>query len=149
MTDLHVPTREAANLAARFAVSDLIHTYAQRVRRDEPDCAAALFLPDGVFEMRDGEPDCAEYSVRVRLEGADAINAHLSAGKGRAHPVPLIHNLIVAVDADTAHANCVMEGQIFATGQKVVGEYHDILRRVDGRWYFSSRVFTMYPASGV
>jgi hypothetical protein len=58
--------------------------------------------------------------------------------------VPLIRNMIVDVDGDSASANCVMDARIYGTGHGITGEYHDTCRRVDGRWYFASRVFTIY-----
>ncbi len=142
MTEGHAATE--SDLAARMAIADLIHVYARHVRRDEPDLVSALFTPDATYEIRSGHPDRDDYVLRSRLEGHDGIDAHIGAGKGKPHPVPLIHNLIVEVDGDGATANCVMEAQIFQTGQKVCGEYHDTFRRVEGRWYFASRVYLVY-----
>jgi hypothetical protein len=140
-------TRDAAGVADQLAIADVIHAYARHVRRDEPELVAGLFTQDGFFEMRDGDPDSGVYSVRARLEGPDYIKAHLGAGKGKPHPVPLIHNLMVELDGDTATADCVMEAQIFATDQKVMGEYRDAFQRIDGRWYFASRTFTIFSAA--
>jgi SnoaL-like protein len=137
----------SANVEARLAIADLIHTYARHIRRDEPEAVAALFTPDAFFEIRDGHPDRLDHSVRTRLEGPAQINAHLAPGKGKPHPVPLIHNLIVEVDGDTAAANCVMEAQILGTALKVIGEYHDHFARLGGRWYFASRTYTIFTAA--
>jgi hypothetical protein len=54
---------------------------------------------------------------------------------------------MVQVDGDTATSKCLMEARIFATGQKFMGEYHDTFERVDGRWMFASREFTMYSTA--
>lgn len=146
MTDL---AERIDRLEARFAVADLIHAYARHIRRDEPDQVAALFLPDGTFEIRDGHPDRSDYTVRSLHRSAAEVHAHLAPGKGKPHPVPLIRNLIVEVEGDTAMANSVMDARIHGTGHAIQGEYRDICRRVDDKWYFQSRIFTIYTgASG-
>ena len=129
---------------SRAAIADLVHAYARHIRHDEPDRVAALFTRDGWFEIRDGHPDRSHYTVRERLEGPEAINAHLAPNKGKPHPVPLIHNLIVEADGDGGTANSVMEAQIHGSAHKVIGEYRDTFRRIDGRWYFASRIYTIY-----
>jgi hypothetical protein len=131
-------------LEARQAIADLIYTYARDIRYDEPEKVSELFTPDGFFEIRDGYPDKPEFTVRGRLEGRAAIDAYLAPGKGKPHPIPLIRNLIVEVQGDSATANSVMDAQIFGTDHKVFGEYRDSLKRVDGRWLFASRTFTMF-----
>jgi len=132
---------------SRTAIADLIHGYARHIRYDEPEKVAGLFTPDGFFEIRDGYPDKSEHAVRSRLEGREQINAHLAPGKGRAHPIPLIHNLMVELDGDRATANSVMEAQIYGATHKVIGEYRDTFERVGGRWYFSSRTYTIFKGA--
>jgi hypothetical protein len=131
-------------LEARQAVGDLIHTYARFIRSDQPDKIAGLFLPDATFEVRNGHPDKPDFSVSNRHASREEIDASMTAMKGQPHPVPLIRNLIVEVDGDSAEANSVMDAHIYGTTHKLMGEYRDTCRRVDGRWYFASRVFTMY-----
>jgi hypothetical protein len=131
-------------LEAQRAVADLIHTYAKFIRSDQPDKVASLFLPGGSFEVRDGHPDKDEYTVRSSDRSQSEIAAKMTPMKGKPHPVPLIRNLIVEVDGDVATANCVMDAKIYGTSHGIMGEYHDTCRRIDGRWYFASRVFTIY-----
>ena len=131
-------------LESRAAIEELIHAYARCIRRDLPEEAPLLFLPDGAFEIRDGHPHGQAHEVRARLEGREQIHAYLLQGKGKAHPIPLIHNLIVEIDGDSATANCVMEAQIYGTQHKVVGEYRDTFRRVDGKWFFALRTYTIF-----
>jgi hypothetical protein len=144
MTDL---AERIDRLESRLAVGDLIHTYARYIRADEPDRIAGLFLPDGTFEVRDGHPDRPEHTVRSRHADRAEIDASMAANKGKPHPVPLIRNLVVEVNGDTATANCVMDAKIYGTDHGIMGEYRDTCRRVDGRWYFASRVFTMYQSA--
>jgi len=131
-------------IEARTAVADLIHAYARAVRRDRPEDVPALFAPDGWFEIRDGEPDKPDFTVRAHLDSPEHIRVYLLSGKGKAHPIPLIHNLTVEVAGDTASANCVMEATVYGTTHKVMGEYHDTFRRVSGAWRFASRTYTIF-----
>jgi ketosteroid isomerase-like protein len=132
------------HVESQIAISDLVHEYARLIRRDQSQDVAALFTQDAVFEVRDGHPDQQEFSVRSRIEGRRRIHDYMTQGKGRPHPVPLIHNLVIAVDDDAATGNCVMEGKIYGSEHKVYGEYRDSFKRVEGRWLFASRAFTMF-----
>jgi len=133
-------------MEAQAAIADLVHEYARLIRRDQSDEVSALFTQDASFETRDGHPDKQESAVRSRMEGRDRIHDFMIQGKGRPHPVPLIHNLMIEVEGDSATGNCVMEGTIYGTEHKVYGEYRDSFSRVDGRWLFASRSFTMFTA---
>ena len=141
MTDL---AERLDRLEACNAVAELIYTYARHIRRDEPDQVSALFLPDGTFEIRDGHPDQPEFTVREFHRSAQEVHDYLAPAKGRRHPVPLIRNLIIEIDGDTARANSVMDAKIYGTPHTTMGEYQDLCQRVDGRWYFKARLFTIY-----
>jgi hypothetical protein len=132
---------------ARLDIAELIHTYARCIRYDQPDQVGALFTEQGAFELRQGHPDKAEFTRSYRHEGRAAIHAQMSHNKGTAHPVPLIHNLIVEVDGDAATSTCVMNGAIYGTTHAIMGEYRDTFRRVDGQWLFAERIFTMFAAA--
>lgn len=132
------------DFVARLAVADLIHTYARHIRRDEPDRVAELFVKDGTFEIRDGHPDRAEHRVRSLYRGRQELHDHLAPTKGQPHPVPLIRNLIVEVNGETATANSVMDARIYGTEHAIQGEYRDTCCKVGGRWYFAARIFTIY-----
>lgn len=131
-------------LEAESAIADLIHGYARAVRREEVEQVAALFIPNGTFEVRAGHPDRAEFTVRQRFETPDALVAFLLEGKGRPHPVPLLHNVMIEVDGDAATANSMMAAPIYGTDQEVFGEYRDSFVKVEGRWLFSARIYTVY-----
>lgn len=134
---------------SRMAIAELIHSYARCIRYDRPDEVGALFTADGIFELREGHPDKPEFTVKYRLEGRESVHAQMAHNKGYAHPVPLIHNLIVEVDGDHATASCVMEGRIYGGGQGVTGEYHDTFRREGGKWLFAARIFTIFKAASL
>lgn len=134
---------------AQLAIADLLHEYARLIRRDQPEEVSALFVPGATFEIRDGHPDSDEFTVRTMLESTEAIHAYMEQGKGKPHPVPIIRNIMVEVDGDNATANALMEAQIYGTEHKISGEYRDTMRRVDGRWLFASRCFTMYAGGSL
>ncbi len=134
-------------LAARQAMADLVHGYARFVRRGTSDLAADLFAPDGTFEVRQGHPDKPEFSSHVVIRGREQLRDYLHKPEGSNHPIPLIHNLMIDIDGDTAAGNCVMEGQMSAGPGRVFGEYRDTFVRLDGRWFFASRIFTIYDVS--
>lgn len=148
MTDL---AERIDRVESRQEIADLIYSYARYIRRDEPEKVHELFLPHGTFEVRDGHPDNPEYAVRSFNASAQEVHDHLAPNKGKPHLVPLIRNLIVEVDGDTATANSVMNATIYGTSHAIQGEYRDTCQRVDGRWYFKSRIFTIYAgaSSGV
>ncbi|MEW9855291.1 nuclear transport factor 2 family protein [Novosphingobium sp. M1R2S20] len=135
---------------ARLAIADLVHAYALAVRRDRPEDVEQLFAPGATFEVREGAPDREDHTVVQRFESPQDLVSYLVSGKGRSHPVPLIHNLLVEVHGDRAFASSMMAGPIFGTGNEVFGEYADSFIQHGGEWRFSSRVFTLFrdPAVG-
>lgn len=156
MRSRDVDTHEAAlaqrlerldRVESRFAIADLIHTYARCIRYDRPDEVGVLFTDDGVFELREGHPDKAEFTLKYRHVGRASVHAQMSHNKGSAHPVPLIHNLIVELDGDSATATCVMNGAIYGTAHALMGEYRDTFRREQGKWLFAERIFTMFASA--
>ena len=134
-------------LESRIAIEELIHTYARCIRYDRPDEVGALFTEDGTFEVRDGHPDKTEFVSRSVLVGRASVHAQMAHNKGNAHPVPLIHNLIVELAGNHATATCVMEGKIYSTDHSVTGEYRDTFRREQGKWLFAARIYTIFTAA--
>jgi hypothetical protein len=144
MTGGRMTEERLARIEAHIAIADLVHGYARAVRREDYESIPALFAPSGTFEVRSGAPDRAEYTARQRFETPEALAAFLLEGKGRSHPVPLIHNLMIEVIGDTARANAMMVASITGTNKQVTGEYHDSFVRLDGRWLFDARIYTIF-----
>ena len=133
-------------IEAHAAITDLVHAYARAVRHDRTEDVPPLFAPGGWFEIRDGHPSQGEAAVRTRFDSPEALGAFLLHGKGKPHPIPLIHNLMIELDGDSARASSVMDGDVFGTAHRVFGEYADTFVRIDGTWRFASRTFTIFAA---
>jgi hypothetical protein len=131
-------------LEARAAIADLVHGYALAVRRDRPEDIEVLFAPNGTFEVREGAPDRDEALTRTLFESPRDLVAFLLSTKGQPHPVPLIHNLMIVVDGDVAQASSLMVAPILGTDRQVMGEYADSFVRLNGRWRFQSRIYTLF-----
>jgi len=132
-------------LESRAAIAELVHAYARAVRHGDIAAAADLFTADGYFETRQG-PAGGETVLRARVEGREQFRAFLAATMpdGRPTVSPLIHNLIVEFDGpDAARGNAMLETISVANGQRTIGEYHDRFLRVEGRWLFAGRTFTI------
>jgi hypothetical protein len=137
-------TQRLDAIEAKMAIADLVHDYAKSIRHNKVEEIEGLFASDSFFEIRDGHPSKPEFEVQNRFDGARAIGAFMEKSKGSAHPIPLIHNLMIDLDGERASGTCAMEGQFYSTEHKMIGEYQDSYVRIDGRWLFASRTFTMY-----
>jgi hypothetical protein len=108
-------------------IKALIAQYAWHVPRCEIDQLVALFTQDG--EFRGGEHV---------LKGRERVRAHFAVLTPNS-TVPLVQNILVKVNGDTATATCKMSSRWLGPGPGFVGWYEDEFRRVDGKWFFSSR----------
>ncbi len=137
----------AERLEARFAVTDLIHQYALNIRSGEPGRCAELFTADGAFEVRERNPlDPESLTVRSRVTGREEIAGYVGSSTRSGRMVPMIHNVLVRLDGDTATATSLMAGRLWPTTNEVLGEYADSFRREDGVWRFSERIYTVWRA---
>lgn len=135
----------------RTPITDLIHRYALHIRSGEPQKCALLFTANGAFEVRQIDPfDPASLETRSRVTGRDAIAGHVGASSGRTlRMVPMIHNVLVEISGDEATASSLMVGRQWPSTRETLGEYADSFRRVDGAWYFSERIYTIWRAPEV
>ena len=139
-----------ARLESRAAITDLVHRYAYNIRAGNPVECEALFIEDAVFEIRETDPvNPADTRVRTSLTGRRAILDYIvqAAGSG-VRVCPLIHNLLIELDGDTAESRCMMTTRSWPAGHEMIGEYCDSYRRESG-WRFASRVYTIYKSSPV
>lgn len=140
-----------AVLDAQRQIADLVHRYAQCIRYGEPANSADLLADDVTFKVEERDPVDRLAAPRLRSEnvGKQAVLASIcrSAGGG-VRVFPIIHNLLIEVDGDTATGNCLMESRTWPKGHEFIGEYHDSFRRIDGKWQFASRSFAIFKSAG-
>lgn len=130
-------------LESESEIAWLVHGYARSMRNGRPQDAVRLFTADGTFEICQGMPG-QPFTVGTRLETPQALLAHLTAGEASPPVCPMIHNLTIDVDGDTARANSIMETPVLGTTHRVLGEYHDRFRREHGQWRFCARQFVVF-----
>jgi hypothetical protein len=135
-----------AAIEDREAIADLIHRHAEHIRSGTIHQAGCLLAPDAVFEMGQIDAD-GTVSIQERVEGAEAIlgSKDVIAGQG-VRLCPMIHNIRIAVDGDTATSTCVSMTTIWPMGNNFIGEYRDSFRRDDGVWRFATRAFIGFGA---
>lgn len=122
----------------------LVHGYARAMRGGRPQDAVQLFTADGTFEICQGMPGKG-FTIGTRLNSPAELLAHLTRDDQPSPPVcPMIHNLMIDIDGDTARANSIMETPVLGTDHRILGEYHDSFRREDGRWLFSARQYVVF-----
>ena len=137
----------AETLLARAEIADCIHGYALAVRRGDPASAAALFTADGCFEVREADPrDLADHRNATRAVGREAVLEKIASSTASVRMLPMIHNLIVTLDASgkAATATSLMVGRVWPTERELAGEYADTLVREPDGWRFVERIYTMY-----
>jgi uncharacterized protein (TIGR02246 family) len=116
-------------------VRELYNRYALSWDDNHAEELAGCFTPDGVFE-----------SYRGRFAGRDAIvgnladfNLSLGAGRKQRH---ITTNVSIQLEGDRAKGTAYFIFYVGCDGKierTAFGHYRDELRKVDGRWFFTSR----------
>ncbi len=121
------------------AVRELYNRYALSWDEDRPEALSACFTSDAVFESGRGR-----FAGREAIIGNMAnVNRALGSTRKQRH---LTTNVSIELQGDRATGSayfiyCVgCEGKTELTA---FGTYHDELRKVDGRWFFSARSATV------
>lgn len=86
--------------------------------------------------------DLAGYTVRSHAAGLDTVMAYVTGSTGSVRVTPLIHNLLIELDGESATSNCMMTNRIFPGGAQMIGEYDDSFR-LENAWRFTRRVYTI------
>lgn len=149
MSDPQRPATLEQRIAAledREAIADVILAHAEHIRSGTLDAARDLLTADAVFEM--GQLHATrpgEFAISQRVEGAEAIlgSKDVIAGQG-IRLCPMIHNIRIVLDGDTATSTCVSMATLWPTGDNFIGEYRDRFRREGGKWRFSARTFIAF-----
>lgn len=136
------PAEGLRYLLDRTAIADLVYTYALNIRDGNGPGCAELFAEDAIFGMYGMEIDGTR-QLRKQIEGRDAIIEHISVSSGGAARVcPMIHNLVIRIDGNSAESACTMTGVVIPGGDDFIGEYRDEFRW-EGRWRFVARNHTI------
>ena len=134
-------------LESRAAIEDLVHRYALNVRDRKGDDCHALFTDDATFEVREIEPadPTAQAQTRNLLRGKDAIRDYVGrSSKSNMRICPMIHNLLIEMEGDSARSSCIMTTRTWPAGQEMIGQYDDTYHYEDGQWRFRSRTYTIF-----
>lgn len=136
---------EPAQQDQHTMIANVIHRYAYYIRTRQAIRVAELFTKDAVFEIRSVAPlDPNNVQVRRTLAGRQAIVDYVTKAEEQGICIsPLIFNLLVEINGNTATSNAVMESRTWPAGHEVIGEYDDCFRHED-EWRFQSRVFTIF-----
>jgi hypothetical protein len=133
-------------LRARTEIPQLIYAYALGVTEGDPDLQASGFAPDADLE----------FSFKT-VHGFDEIRAFFggesSKGSGvnldeRTASTPLVSNILITVDGDTAHSECtaIVCHDGFRDGKQVTVirgvRYSDDFVLLDAGWKIKKRVHT-------
>lgn len=125
-------------------IENLIYLYAERLDAGDLDGVAELFR-HGRIRPAPEAPDGATF------EGRDAVRALYARATrlyedGTPRTRHLTSNLILEVDGDAGTAaarssfTVLQQTEALPLQPIVVGRYHDTFRRLDGRWWFDTRV---------
>jgi ketosteroid isomerase-like protein len=147
MQDLEAILARLDRMESTKAVADVVYGYAHAVSKADAAAVAALFTEDGAFIVIETGEDGAP-KVRNDLRGPEALKAFYSATLKPGEIYPLVSDLVVEVDGDTARGACFMGGAAADGTPRFFGAYVDTFRREGGRWRFSSRTFTIASRRG-
>ncbi len=125
-------------------IENLVYTYAERIDAGDFDGVAALFAHGRIRGMEDGPPETVfEGAAQVRRMYEMAVLLHDDGTPKTKH---LTTNVQIHVDdsTGTAHGSayyCVTQATPELPLQIVVtGRYRDTFQRIDGSWWFDTRV---------
>ena len=125
-------------------IENLLHSYAERIDAGDLEGVADLFVHGRIAGSPDAEPEQAivgRDQVLALYRGSTRIYAD-----GSPHTKHLTTNSIIEIekDADTAVARSyftvLQQLDDFPLQPIISGRYRDTFQRIDGRWWFDTRV---------
>jgi hypothetical protein len=127
------------DLADREELRELIARYAHRVALGVSP--ADLFTDDGAIIYTFPGQEAHETRGRENLDRSYGESALIAE-----RPLPMLHNILLKIDGDTAIGLCSNEVRVTQDGESMIGSgyYEDRFRREDGRWRFAVREVTMF-----
>ena len=125
----------------RLAIRELVDSYNDAVMRFDGEAWAANWTDDATWSL----PGAGDITGKDNffpmwqgaMDGFSFVGFFASAG-------PMV------VDGDTAHATWYQQEFLHekaGTKRTVTGRYEDDYVKVDGRWYFKKRVYSILDAS--
>jgi 3-phenylpropionate/cinnamic acid dioxygenase small subunit len=125
-------------------IENLVYTYAERIDAGDLDGVAALFAHGRICGMEDGPPETVfDGTVRVR-EMYEMATRLYDDGTPKTKHFTTNVRLEVDEDAGTARGSayyCVTQATPELPLQVIVtGHYRDTFHRVDGTWWFDTRI---------
>ncbi|GJF12492.1 hypothetical protein NGTWS0302_01960 [Mycolicibacterium cyprinidarum] len=125
-------------------IENLIYSYAERIDSGDLDGVAALFAHGRICGMEDGPPEAIfEGATRVRQMYEMATRLHDDGTPKTKH---FTTNVQLRVDEETGTAcgsayYCVTQATPDLPLQVIVtGRYRDTFHRIDGAWWFDTRI---------
>ena len=122
------------------AIVSLMARYSDAVNRREFDALKTCFTPDGVWDLDAGP------AAHYVFEGADNVSAGIGGLVGKYDFLAQIGSLpVIHIDGDRATARSTL----FEVGERAglrlenFGYYQDDLRKVNGKWAFAMRRWSM------
>jgi ketosteroid isomerase-like protein len=125
-------------------IENLVYTYAELIDAGDLDAVAELFTHGRICGMEDGPPETVfEGTTRVRQMFEGAVRLY-DDGTPRTKHLTTNVQLHVYESAGTAQGSayyCVTQATPDLPLQIIVtGHYNDTFQRVDGTWWFDTRV---------
>jgi len=142
MQDFEAVLARLDRMESSKAVADIVYGYAHAVSRGDAATVAAMFTDDGTFTVIEAGEDGAP-KVRTALTGGAALGDFYAQTLKAGEIFPLVSDLIVEIEGDTARGASFMGGAAADGTPRFFGRYVDTFRREAGRWLFASRTFTI------
>ncbi len=126
------------------AIENLLYTYAERIDAGDLDGVAELFTHGRICGLED--------TPEATVEGRDAVREMYQAstriypGAGTPMTKHVVTNARIEVDDDAGAASArscytVLQATDELPLQPIItGRYHDTFRRIDGTWWFDTRI---------
>jgi len=128
-------------MSDREQIQDLLSRYSYSISVRDYDTIATLFTPDATWELF-GHPE-----MKTRFEGPTLPESIKSIVEPTSTLIQMPSPALIEVDGDRATAACTVNesGDIKPANQYfcMFGRYNDELVKVNGKWLFKARRFTI------
>lgn len=139
-------------MSAETQIVNLLYRYAEYMDSGDLTGAASLFEHAHLRVGEDDGPGAGTVDAAAMLSFSKAMVVLYPDGTPRTKHV--VTNPIIEVDEDAGTASCrsyytvLQQTDGFPLQPIVTGRYHDRFQRVDGRWRFSFRDYTLIDMLG-